>query len=77
MELSKLIPQEEQEETITLDGKPYFCADGNRLALNYLQAARDALTKRDVQLNPTDIQSAVTTPLQKFLSHSSRCKTCR
>jgi hypothetical protein len=39
MELNEPIPH----EAITLNGEPCFCAEGNRLALDYLQAARDAL----------------------------------
>jgi hypothetical protein len=49
------------EPIMLLNGERCFCVEGNRLASDYLQS-------EDV--------AAVST-LKKFLSHSSRCKTCR
>ena len=62
MELTEPIPH----EAITFNGEPCFCAEGNRLALDYLQAARDALRKRDVYPNDSGIESAVSTSLKNF-----------
>ena len=76
MELNDPIPH----EPITLNGEPCFCAEGNRLALDYIQAARDALRKCDGMVNELGIKSAVVASLEKFLSHchhSSGCVTCR
>jgi hypothetical protein len=76
MELNEPIPH----EAITLNGEPCFCAEGNRLALDYLQAARNALRKCDAMPNESGIRFAVIGPLEKFLSHcyhGSGCETCR
>jgi peptidase E len=76
MELNEPISR----EPITLNGKQCFCAEGTRLALDYLQTARNALKKSDVATNELAIKSAVTESLEKFLSHchhGAGCKTCK
>jgi hypothetical protein len=76
MELNDPIPH----ERITLNGEPCFCTEGNRLALDYLQAARDALRKCDGMPNESGIKGALVASLEKFLSHchhGSGCETCR
>lgn len=76
MELNDSISR---DELITLNGNLCFCAEGNRLALDYLQAARDALKKQDVEPNDSAIRAAVDTSLHTFLRHchnGAGCKTC-
>jgi hypothetical protein len=73
MELNDSISR---DEPITLNGKPCFCNEGNRLALDYLQAARDALKKQDVWPNDSAIKAAVDTFLDTFLRHCHNGPGC-
>ena len=72
MELNKSI----LGETITWDGQQYFCPEGNRLALEYLQAARDVLKKNDLTKKSTPEIYAAIPYFEKFHSHASQCKKC-
>ena len=67
----------ELSETITLDGTRQFCDEGNRLALQYLAGARDALRKDEGARNESGIKNRVLAPLETFLSHTRECGICR
>jgi hypothetical protein len=74
MELNDSISR---DAPITLNGKQCFCAEGNRVALDYLQVARAALRKSDAMRNDSAIKAAVDTFLDTFLRHCRSCETCR
>lgn len=72
MELTDPIPS----EPITLNGVPQFCEEGNRLALDYLKAARDLLRKCGAMPNESAIKYSAIPALENFRSHAQSCEFC-
>ncbi len=63
-------------EEIRLHGKQCFCEVGERLAWDYLQAARDALKRSEMTRPISPPMERVPPAFALFWSHSSNCKKC-
>jgi hypothetical protein len=63
-------------EPITLSSEIQFCEEGNRLALVFLNASRDAVSKVYTE-SITDAQARVDTALKVLHWHVNTCPDCR